>query len=100
MEAAFAVAALAAVLLVCLAGVSTLAAQVRCIDAAREAARLAARGDGAVAAEAARRIGPAGALVSLRDDGAFVVATVSVQSPLWLGIPISAEAVAAREPAG
>ena len=100
MEAAFAVATLAVVLVVCLAGVSAIAMQVRCIDAAREAARLAARGDGSVADEAARRIGPAGAVVAVRDDGAFVVAAVSARSPLLLGIPIEAEAVAAREPAG
>jgi hypothetical protein len=88
------------VLVACLAGVSAMAVQVRCVDAAREAARLAARGDRGVAVDAARRIGPGGAAVELRDDGAFVVATVSARSPLWLGIPITAEAVSAREPAG
>lgn len=87
-------------LVACLAGVSAMAVQVRCIDAAREAARLAARGDASVAVDAARRVGPSGASVDLRDDGDFVVAVVSVQSPLWLGIPITAEAVAAREPVG
>lgn len=84
----------------CLAGVSAMAVQVRCIDAAREAARLAARGDRAVAVDAARRVGPEGAVVEVRDDGDFVMATVSARSPLWLGIPITAEAVSAREPPG
>jgi hypothetical protein len=88
------------VLVACLSGVSAMAVQVRCVDAAREAARLAARGDRTVAVDAARRVGPSGASVDLRDDGDFVVATVRAQSPLWLGIPITAEAVAAREPAG
>lgn len=74
--------------------------QVRCIDAAREAARLAARGDAAVAVAAARRVGPTDAVVEVRTDGDFVVATVSASSPLWLGIPIAAAAVAAREPVG
>lgn len=100
MEAAFALATMAVVLVACLAGVSAMAMQVRCIDAAREAARLAARGERAVAAEVGRRIGPTGAAVELRDDGAFVVATCRAQSPLWLGIPITGEAVAAREPPG
>ncbi|MDO3640326.1 TadE family type IV pilus minor pilin, partial [Mycolicibacterium arseniciresistens] len=45
MEAAFAVAAVVTVLVLCAAGVSAVAMQVRCLDAAREAARLAARGD-------------------------------------------------------
>lgn len=91
---------LAVVLIACLAGLSAMAVQVRCIDAAREAARLAARGDRAVAVDAAHRIGPGSAVVDVRDDGAFVVATVTARSPLWLDIAITGEAVAAREPTG
>ncbi|EFD56183.1 conserved hypothetical protein [Mycobacterium tuberculosis T92] len=45
MEAALAIATLVLVLVLCLAGVTAVSMQVRCIDAAREAARLAARGD-------------------------------------------------------
>ena len=45
MEAAFGVAVLVVVLTLCLAGIAAMSMQVRCIDAAREAARLAARGD-------------------------------------------------------
>ena len=44
-EAAFAIAALVVVLVLCAGGLTALSMQVRCIDAAREAARLAARGD-------------------------------------------------------
>ena len=73
-------------------------AQVRCIDAAREAVRLAARGDEPSAMETARRIGPGGSVVHLRADGDLVVARVTAVSSLWLRIPIEAEAVAAREP--
>lgn len=86
------------VLVVCLAGASAMSIQVRCIDSAREAARLAARGDERTAAEAARRIGPDGSLLQLRHDGDFVVARVSATAPLWLGFSIAAEAMAAREP--
>lgn len=100
MEAAIAIAALVAVLVACLAGVQAMALQVRCVDSAREAARLAARGDERMAVEAARRVGPAGARVQVRDDGHFVVARVSVAAPLWLGVELAAEAVAAREPGG
>lgn len=88
------------VLVACLAGLSAMAVQVRCIDAAREAARLAARGDRAAAVAVAQRVGPGGAVVEVRDDGDFIVATVSARSPLWLGVPITAEAVSAREPPG
>ena len=61
-EAAFAIAALVAVLVLCLAGLTAVAMQVRCIDAAREAARLAARGDDGAATRrsADRRAGGCG----------------------------------------
>ncbi|MBU8807966.1 TadE family type IV pilus minor pilin [Mycolicibacterium goodii] len=89
-------AALVAVLVLCAGGLSALSMQVRCVDAAREAARLAARGDGS-ATEAARRIAPRGALVEVRGDGAFYVARVSVDAPLP-GLTLAAEAASAREP--
>lgn len=44
METAFAILALVAFLAVSMAGFTALSMQVRCVDAAREAARLAARG--------------------------------------------------------
>lgn len=96
MEAAFAIAALAAVLVLCLAGASAMAAQVRCVDSAREAARLAARGDDRAAADAVRRAGPRGASLQLRPDGEFVVATVRAE--VAMGFAVAGQAVAAREP--
>lgn len=95
MEAAFAVAALVVVLLLCVSGLTALSTQVRCIDAAREAARLAARGDDGSAV--ARAIAPDGAAVQLRRDGEFVVATVTARSALLPGITVAAKAVAAVE---
>jgi hypothetical protein len=86
------------VLVICAGGLTAVAMQVRCIDAAREAARLAARGDEAGAGVAARTVGPAGAAMQLRRDGGFVVATVSGRSRLLPGIVITADAVAATEP--
>ncbi len=97
-EAAFAVASLAVVLVVCVGGLAAVGMQVRCVDAAREAARLAARGDESAAADAVRRGGPGGAVLSLRRDGRYVVARVSSPSPLLPGITIAAESVASLEP--
>jgi hypothetical protein len=86
------------VLVLCLAGVTAVSMQVRCIDAAREAARLAARGDQPSAVAAARRLAPAGARVDLRRDGDFLVATVVVHSKLLPTMDIAANAVSAAEP--
>ncbi|MGV0626097.1 TadE family type IV pilus minor pilin [Mycolicibacter minnesotensis] len=97
-EAAFALAALVVVLVVCLAGISAVSAQVRCIDAAREAARLAARGDTPAVTAVVRRIAPAGAVVRLHAEGDLVVATVTARSALLPGLQIGAEAVSAAEP--
>ncbi|WP_285028777.1 TadE family type IV pilus minor pilin [Mycolicibacterium sp. lyk4-40-TYG-92] len=98
-EAAFAVAALVAVAVLGVGGLGAVAAQVRCIDAAREAARLAARGDDGAAVETARhRTGPDGASVEVRRDGGRIVARVRVRAPLLPGVTVGAEAVAAPEP--
>ncbi len=99
-EAAFALAAVVAVLVLCVAGLSAVSLQVRCIDAAREAARLAARGDDAAAMRAARTVAPDGAGVELRRDGQWVRARVSTRSALLPGVTIAAEAVSAAEPGG
>lgn len=98
MEAALAIASMVAVLVLCLAGVMAVSLQVRCIDAAREAARLAARSDGA-GPLAAVGLAPAGAAVELRRENGYVVARVSGRAPMLPGLVIAAEAVAAAEPA-
>jgi len=72
--------------------------QVRCIDAAREAARLAARGDDLSAPSAAGAVAPRGARVEVRQEGGFVVARVSERFWLLPGVFIAAEALAAAEP--
>jgi hypothetical protein len=91
-------AALVVVLILCVSGLTAVSMQVRCIDAAREAARLAARGDGGSASSAAQRTAPDGAVLQLRREGDFVVVSVTARSPLLPGITIAAEAVAAAEP--
>ncbi|ATA27565.1 hypothetical protein MLM_0657 [Mycobacterium lepraemurium] len=87
------------VLVACLAGVTAVSMQVRCVDAAREAARLAARGDERSAAAAAVRLAPAGARVDLRRDGDFLVATVVAHWKLLPALDIRDQAVSAAEPA-
>lgn len=94
MEAALAIASLITVALFCLAGATALSMQVRCIDAAREVARLAARGHGA----ATGGLAPPGAAVELRSSGGYVVARVTDRAPILPGVVISGEAVAALEP--
>ena len=84
--------------MVCLAGVTAVSMQVRCVDAAREAARLAARGDERSAINAARRVAPSGARVQVHRDGDFLVATVVAHSKLLPTLDIAARAVAAAEP--
>ncbi len=71
--------------------------QMRCVDAAREAARLAARED-VSAVDSAAALVPAGASVEVRRVGGYVSARVSVRSSVLPGIVIGGEAVAAAEP--
>ena len=86
-------------------GVLVGAAQVRCVDAAREAARAAARGDPQDRVlDVARRTAPGGASVTVSESGDTVEVRVSAVSraPGALGgllsVPVGATAVAAREP--
>jgi hypothetical protein len=88
------------VLALCVGGLTAVAMQVRCVDAAREAARLAARGNERVAVETARRVAPVGAWIQLRRDGDFFTAMVAAHSKVLPGLVIAAKAVSAAEPSG
>ncbi|TWH23681.1 hypothetical protein L618_001100000150 [Rhodococcus rhodochrous J45] len=99
-EAALAVASLVTVLVLCLGAVLGIAYQVRCHDAAREAARLAARGDQARAVDVATRVAPPDARVAVREEMDLIVAVVTAESPLLPLLTLTAEAVAVREPEG
>ncbi|MFB7721006.1 TadE family type IV pilus minor pilin [Nocardia sp. NPDC056100] len=96
-EAAIALAALVTVLVLCIAALLAVSAQVRCVDAAREAARLTARGEAAKAVPAGQRVAPPHASITVRSEGDLVVAVVTVRAPL-LPLTLRAEAVAVREP--
>jgi hypothetical protein len=79
-EAAVAIPTLVLVMCLMLAVLVTLHAQMRAVDASREAVRLAARGESEHAAVAAgRRLGPPHASVVVRDEGEEVEAVVSAQ---------------------
>ena len=85
--------------------ISLAAAQVRVVDAAREAARAAARGDPAATAVAwGRRVAPDGASTRLSRQGGGVVVEVTapVRGPGGLlgflpGVTVHARSVAAAE---
>jgi hypothetical protein len=79
--------------------------QLRCVDAAREGARSAARGDAAATVVAVTaRAAPAGAAVGIGGDADQVRVTVSVDvrpfGPLPISVRVSASAAAGREGAG
>ena len=93
------------VLVCAVAAVTVVGAQLRCVDAAREGARAAARGDtDAVVAELAGRVAPAGSATVVRTAEDRVRVTVSVEvaplGPVPFRTRLSAEAVAQREPGG
>ncbi|WP_324193020.1 TadE family type IV pilus minor pilin [Nocardia transvalensis] len=97
-EAAIALAAVVATVLLCLGALLAASVQIRCIDAAREAARLAARGADADATTAARKVAPRGADITVRTEGEWVVAVVTARAPLLPSVVVRADAVAALEP--
>ncbi|MDX3658119.1 TadE family type IV pilus minor pilin [Streptomyces sp. ID05-26A] len=94
-EAAIAVSALLVVLWLGANGLTAVTEQMRCADAAREAARLTARGERQRGEEAAGRIVGA-ANVVINEQGAAVEVVVSKRGPL--GLPLSARAFAVPEP--
>ena len=104
-EAAVALPALVVVLGLAIGAVVTVDGQLRCVDAARAAARVAARGDSdAAARQAAEQVAPRGSRVRLDHGGPTVHVTVHVTVSVtlhagrWLpGIPLRAEATAEAE---
>ena len=98
-------AGLPALMLLMLAGLTAVTAvttQGRCVDAAREGAIAAARGESG--ADAAGRVAPDGARVTVADGGEAVTVTVEASvRVLGGGLPgftVRAGAVAAKEPDG
>jgi Flp pilus assembly protein TadG len=93
------------VLVGAVAAIVLVGAQLRCVDAAREGARAAARGESAaVVADLAGRAGPDGADVGTATAGDRVTVTVSAQvqplGPLPLALTVASSATALLEDAG
>ena len=91
------------VLAASVAAVTVVGAQLRCVDAAREGARAAARGEPVALVEAlVDRAAPDGAVaavaVGAEEVRVTVSASISPLGPVPLRITVSAEAVALREP--
>ena len=99
-ELAVGLPALVLLVLAALSAVGAMLTQLACVDAAREAALVAARGGAGPAA--AQRLAPDGATVSVSSDGSVVRATVTVRyHPLSSRLPgfdLTATSVAAVEP--
>ncbi|MBK1785162.1 TadE family type IV pilus minor pilin [Prauserella cavernicola] len=99
-EGAIALCSMLAVFGLVLAGVTALSHQLRCADAATEAARHLARGQAPLADEAVRRLAPSGATIDARTQEATVAVTVAVPAigGLLPGVAVRAEAFAELEP--
>jgi Flp pilus assembly protein TadG len=99
-EGAIAICAFVVVLGMALGAVSAVLDQLRCTDAAREAARLTARGEPDRARAAAGRIAPRGAELAVQTTGDEI--SVRVNAPpvgrLLPGLRVSGEAYAIAEP--
>lgn len=99
-EAAIALISLVTVLALTFAGLLVLLAQLRCTDAAREAALLVARGHPELAGAAVGRMAPSGARWETHWDDLGVTVTVLADPPgrFLPGVRLRAEAFAVPEP--
>ncbi|PRX99470.1 TadE family type IV pilus minor pilin [Allonocardiopsis opalescens] len=104
-ETAIALPAVVLLLGMALSMLAAASAQVACADAARSAARLAARGESdAVVGDTARQLGPPGARVAVEPRPAEGSVRVAVEAdvPLWMAVrvtlPVHCATVARLEP--
>lgn len=91
MEAAIAIASVVAVVVTCIGAIMAVSLHVRCVDAAREAARLVARGDAV-----SDLLMPENAVMAVTEEDGFVTVRVEAGTALP-GLTVSAEAVAVTE---
>jgi Flp pilus assembly protein TadG len=98
-EAAVALCAFVTVLAMVLAGMSMVLAQIRCTDAAAEAARLVARGEAKRAGDAVGQLAPHAVLsVTTQGDAIHVTVRDPEANGLLPGVHVAAEAFAVQEP--
>ena len=98
-EAALALCALTVFLALALGALMAVAQTMRCADAARELARLAARGEPDRGRTVAAALAPTGARMDLVQDGDTVTAVVSTRLVGALPLTVGGRAVAALEEA-
>ncbi len=98
-EAALALGSLAVVTALATGAVAAAGASIRCTDAARELARLAARGEPDRGRAVAARLAPPGAEIALTVRGDEATAEVTALAVAALPVRISGRAVAVLEPA-
>lgn len=96
-EAALGIASLIVVLAIAAAGVAATASQLRVVDAAREAARVAAMSDAGQGQAAGQAAAP-GAQVTVEASGSTVTAVVRAPALGLPGVELRARAVAHTEP--
>ncbi|OLT03209.1 hypothetical protein BJF90_26400 [Pseudonocardia sp. CNS-004] len=98
-EAALALCTLVVFLAVAVGAIAAAGGSIRCVDAARELARLAARGEVERGRAVAARLAPSGARLAVHTEGdGLVVAEVSADVLRPLPLRIGSRAVAALEP--
>jgi len=99
-EAAMAIVGLVLVLTLGVATITAVIDQLRCTDAAREAARLIARGEPERADSAVRAMAPQDAHMTVRTDGDTINVEVSANpmANLLPGLHLTARAYAVLEP--
>lgn len=99
-EAAISLCAVVVIMALVLAGVVAVLDQLRCMDSAREAARLIARGEQDLARLAVERTGPRGARLTVRMDHDKIEVEVSADPVAGLlpGLRLSGQAFAVAEP--
>lgn len=100
METAIAVFGLLLVLVFGTAAVTAVIGQLRCTDAAREAARVIARGESDRAEAVLRSVAPAGARLTVQVDGDTVRVEVAAEPAggVLPGVHLRAKAFAVLEP--
>lgn len=99
-EAALGLAGLTVITVLLVAALTVMTSQLRCTDAAREAARLVARGQPHEAASAVHQIAPPGANLAIRRDGDAITVEVAAHPTggLLPSLHLNATAYAVAEP--
>ena len=99
-ESAIALCAVVSVLVLSLAAVTSMIDQIRCVDAAREVARLVARGERDRSTEVLDRVGPSRAHLTIRTEGDTIDVQVRAEplGGLLPGLRVGGSAFAVAEP--